>query len=101
MHKISVIIPSYNSAHFLPETLESVFAQTYKNLEIIVIDDGSTDNTEEAIKPYLNRVTYIKKQNAGPASARNLGLQKATGEFGSPRNLNCKWRSWKKIRRSV
>ncbi len=78
---ISVIIPSYNCARYVGQAIDSVLAQTYKNIEIIVVDDGSKDETEKAVKPYVNRVTYIKKQNGGPASARNVGLTKAKGEL--------------------
>lgn len=80
---ISVIIPAYNSADFLQEALDSVLSQTYPNLEIIVVDDGSMDNTVEVIVPYVEakKIIYLKKENGGPASARNLGIRKSTGEF--------------------
>ncbi len=78
---VSVIIPSYNSAAYLAEAIDSAFKQTFKNIEIIVIDDGSSDNTADIIKPYLNRIQYYKKQNAGPASARNVGLSHAKGDY--------------------
>ena len=79
--KVSVIIPTYNSAQFIIETLESVFAQTYKNYEVIVVDDGSTDNTKEVLKPYMSKIRYIYKENGGPASARNVGIKNARGEY--------------------
>ena len=79
--KVSVIIPTYNSAQFIVETLESVFAQTYKNYEVIVVDDGSTDNTKEVLKPYMSKIRYIYKENGGPASARNVGIKNARGEY--------------------
>jgi len=78
---VSIIIPSYNCERYVSEAIESALAQTYKNIEIIVVDDGSTDNTESAVKPYVNRVQYIKKSNGGPASARNIGIKHAKGEF--------------------
>jgi glycosyltransferase involved in cell wall biosynthesis len=81
MPKISVIIPSYNSAIYLPEAIESVLAQTYKDFEIIVIDDGSTDNTKDVVKPYLDRITFLKGPNGGPCKARNRGIRKSSGEF--------------------
>ena len=81
MPKVSIIIPSYNSAQYIVETLQSVFAQTYKNYEIIVVDDGSIDNTKEVLRPYMGKITYIYKENGGPASARNVGIKHAQGEY--------------------
>jgi glycosyltransferase involved in cell wall biosynthesis len=78
---VSVIIPTYNSASYIVESLQSIFKQSYENFEIIVIDDGSTDNTEEVLQPYQKVIRYIKKANAGPSSARNLGINLARGEF--------------------
>jgi len=79
--RISVIIPSYNSAPYLPETLASVFAQTYPVHEIIVVDDGSSDNTEEVLRAYRERITYVKQANAGVSCARNNGIERATGNW--------------------
>jgi len=78
---VSVIIPSYNSAAFLPDSIESVLRQTYTQREVIVVDDGSSDNTADVIHPYLDRITFIAKANGGPASARNAGLRVARGVF--------------------
>lgn len=79
--KISVVIPTYQHAGTLVECLDSVFAQTYKDLEVIVVDDGSTDHTQEVLKPYQNRATIIHQENRGSNPARNRGLQESTGEF--------------------
>jgi len=79
--KVSVIIPTYNRPRWLPETIESVFAQTYPHIELIVVNDGSTDNTEEFIEPYSDRITYIYKENGGPGSAVNAGIAAATGKY--------------------
>jgi glycosyltransferase involved in cell wall biosynthesis len=83
MPQISVIIPTYNCAQYLPEAVDSVLAQTYSDYEIIVIDDGSTDNTNEVIKPYIERklVRYIRQENGGPGSARNCGHTHSNGQF--------------------
>lgn len=81
---ISVIIPAYNSAHFLSDTLESVINQTYTQWECIIIDDGSTDNTKEVALIYCERdkrIKYIFKTNGGLSSARNEGLRLATGDY--------------------
>ena len=77
---ISIIIPAYNAADYLAQTIESVLNQTYSDFELILIDDGSTDRTREIIKDYQckdARIKYFYKENGGVSSARNLGLQKA------------------------
>ncbi len=78
---VSVIIPAYNAAAFLGDTLDSVLAQTYKNLEIIVVDDGSTDTTPHVLESYKDRITVLHQANAGQATARNSGARSAKGEF--------------------
>jgi glycosyltransferase involved in cell wall biosynthesis len=78
---VSVIIPTYNSADYIEEALESVFEQTFQDFEIIVIDDGSTDGTGEILKKYGERVKYLFQENGGPASARNRGIRIARGEY--------------------
>jgi glycosyltransferase involved in cell wall biosynthesis len=81
LNNISVIIPTYQHAGTLPQCLDSILNQTVKPIEIIVVDDGSTDGTEEVMQPYLDRVTYIKQQNAGAPVARNNGFKNSTGEY--------------------
>jgi glycosyltransferase involved in cell wall biosynthesis len=80
---VSVIIPAYNAAEFMGETLDSVFAQTYKNFEVIVINDGSSDTAEleRILQRYPSNLNYIKQENQGAAVARNTGLRVARGEF--------------------
>ena len=78
---VSVIIPSYNSSRYLSQAIESVLAQSYKEFEIIVVDDGSTDNTRKAVEKFKDNVIYLYKSNGGPASARNLGISKSIGEY--------------------
>ena len=79
--KVSIIIPTYNRAHYLPEALDSALSQTYPNTEIIVVNDGSTDDTEAVLVPYRKHIRYIKQVNAGCAGAKNTGIKAATGEF--------------------
>lgn len=81
MPKISVIIPCYNSAKFLAATLESVYAQSFTDYEIIVVDDGSTDLTREVLEPYRNRLRYHYQENQGAAVARNVAMRLADGEY--------------------
>lgn len=84
MPKVSVIIPCYNQAHFLPEALASVQAQTFQDWECIIVNDGSPDNTAEVAREWIardSRFQYIEKPNGGLSSARNRGLQEATGEY--------------------
>ena len=80
---VSVIIPVYNRVSFLPTCMEALKAQTYTNLQIILIDDGSTDGTLELCKEYAaqdSRITLIEGTHSGVSAARNLGLEAATGE---------------------
>ncbi len=81
--KISIIIPIYNVADYLQRCLDSVVNQTYKNIEIILVNDGSPDNSEEICKLYFNdkRVKYIKQKNAGLSAARNTGIENASGDY--------------------
>lgn len=82
MPKISVIIPTYNYGHYIGRTLSSVLAQTYNNFEIIVVDDGSKDNTQEVVEGFRDsRIRYIYQENQGACSARNHGIKEAIGEF--------------------
>lgn len=81
MAKVSVVIPAYNRARLLPEAVNSVLAQTYQDFELIVIDDGSTDNTQEVARSFPPRVQYFRQANAGLSAVRNRGVELATGEY--------------------
>ncbi|MDX1775470.1 MAG: glycosyltransferase, partial [Desulfobulbales bacterium] len=74
---ISVIIPTYNRKNFLQKAIDSVLAQTYPYFELIVVDDGSEDNTEELIEKYDADIVYIRQKRKGPAAARNRGIEAA------------------------
>ena len=76
---VSIIIPVYNSAQFLKQSLESVINQTYQNIEIICVNDGSTDNSLEILQQYSDKITIISQENYGLASALNLGIRKMKG----------------------
>lgn len=78
---VSVILPVYNSEKYIENTLISIFNQTYTNFEIIVIDDGSNDNSRQVIEQYLDKVNYYFQLNAGVSSARNNGIKHANGEL--------------------
>jgi glycosyltransferase involved in cell wall biosynthesis len=78
---ISVIVPTYNRSRYLVTAVEGVFAQTYESLEIIIVDDGSTDDTPQALKPYSGRVRCIYQENRGVSAARNRGILAAQGEL--------------------
>src|SRR5690606_15837655 len=84
---VSIIIPTYNRALLIGETLDSVLAQTYTNWECIIVDDGSTDNTEEIIRKYCekdSRITFYNRpadKVKGPNAARNFGIENSVGEF--------------------
>ncbi|MBI4484654.1 MAG: glycosyltransferase family 2 protein [Acidobacteria bacterium] len=79
--RVSVVIPNYNCARFLPETLESVFAQTCPDVEIIVVDDGSTDGSAALLERYADRVRVIHQENRGVSAARNRGIRESRGAF--------------------
>jgi len=81
MNRISVIIPTYNRADGVVAALGSVLAQTQLPDEVIIVDDGSTDNTSERLAPYRERIHYVCQPNRGPASARNTGIKQASGEL--------------------
>ena len=85
--KVSVIVPCYNQGAYLSEALDSVLKQTYQNIECVIVNDGSTDNTEEVIRRYRlydSRIKSISQENSGLASARNNGIRSSAGEFILP-----------------
>jgi glycosyltransferase involved in cell wall biosynthesis/Tfp pilus assembly protein PilF len=79
--KVSVIIPAYNSDKYIEQAIESVFKQTFTDYEVIVIDDGSTDNTRSRLENYRSKIRYIYQENQGSAAARNTGISLAKGEL--------------------
>jgi len=79
--KVSIIIPVYNGEKYITYAIESALAQTYRNFEIIVVDDGSTDGSYEKIKPFLPFVKYIFQENQGVAAARNTAIKHSSGEL--------------------
>lgn len=84
MKKVSVIIPIYNVEQYLPKCLDSIIGQTYNNLEIICVDDGSPDNSAELLQSYSekdDRIVVVHKENGGLSSARNEGINSATGDY--------------------
>ncbi|MGB3759091.1 MAG: glycosyltransferase family A protein [Rivularia sp. (in: cyanobacteria)] len=91
---VSVIIPACNAEKFLLKTLESVLSQTYKNIEVLVIDDGSQDKTAEIVQSIAqkdSRVILLQQENSGVAAARNLGISKSKGEFIAPIDADDIW----------
>lgn len=78
---VSVVIPAYNSRELIGSALDSVFAQTYSSVEIIVVDDGSSDGTEEWVRIQYPSVKVVRIANQGPSGARNQGIQLATGDY--------------------
>ena len=79
--RVSVIIPTFNYGRFIGRCIESVLDQNVPDLEIIVVDDGSTDNTRHVVEQFKNRLHYIFQENAGPSAARNTGIVNCTGEW--------------------
>src|SRR3954470_24757434 len=80
---VSVVIPTYRHRDYVLRTLDSVFAQTYRDFEVIVVNDGSPDDTNRRIRPLVSagRIRYIEQANAGQAAARNTGIAHARGRY--------------------
>lgn len=96
--KVSVIIPTYNRAHIISRAIQSVLDQTYQDLEIIIVDDGSTDNTESVIKSFNDkRIIYNKSnnKNKGVASARNIGVKLSRAEYIAFQDSDDVWYPYK------
>ena len=91
MSQISVIIPTYNRANLLKEGISSVLKQTYQNFELIIVDDGSLDNTEKIVKGFKDqRIVYLKhEKNRGVAASCNTGVKKAVGKYVFILNAGC------------
>lgn len=81
MPLVSVVIPTYNYAHFVSQAIQSVLDQTFRDFEIIVVDDGSTDDTFQVVSPFGDPVRYIRQANRGPNAARNTGIRTSTGKY--------------------
>lgn len=82
--KYSIIVPAYNTEKYIDKCLKSIFSNTYKNFEVIIVNDGSTDKTEDIINKYIKKydnIIYIKQKNMGLSMARNNGVKKATGDY--------------------
>jgi glycosyltransferase involved in cell wall biosynthesis len=98
MPKVSVIIPVYNRAQMVVEAIESVFGQTFRDFELLVVDDGSTDGTWDALQAYGPRLRAWRKPHAGAAAARNLGIKNAGGEYLAFLDSDDLWRPEKLAR---
>ena len=81
MSTVSVIIPTYNRANWLPETVATILNQTQPPLEVLIVDDGSTDDTAAVCAAFPETVRHIRQQNAGVSAARNRGMREAKGEW--------------------
>jgi len=79
--RVTVVIPTYNRAGYICDAIDSVLSQTYKDYEIIVVDDGSTDDTKGILSKYNGKIRYFYQENKGVAAARNRGIKKAKGEY--------------------
>jgi glycosyltransferase involved in cell wall biosynthesis len=97
---VSVIVPAYNRAGIIGDTIENILGQTYKNIELVVIDDGSTDDTVRILETYGSRIKWATQKNAGPAAARNHGIRLSTGEIVAFQDSDDAWHP-SKIERQV
>ena len=92
--KISVVTPTYNRLSFLQQALASVWAQTYSNYELIVVDDGSDDGTSEYLESLGDRIKLIRQRRRGPSAARNAGVQQASGDYLAFLDSDDVWPPW-------
>lgn len=88
---VSVIVPVYNAAKYVSKALESVFCQTFKDYEVIVVNDGSIDDSERVISLYQEKIRYFSQENKGPACARNLGIRNARGNYVAFLDADDEW----------
>ena len=95
MPKVTVVIPVYNGERYIRATLESVFAQTYQNYEIICVDDGSKDGSVAILNSYAERIQVIRQANMGQAGARNAGVRSGTGTYVALLDQDDLWYPWK------
>lgn len=99
MATVDVIIPAYNAARFLPAAIESVAAQTFKDWRILLVDDGSADDTSEIVPPYCERLgeklKYIRQANAGPSAARNRAIHDSSADFLALLDADDVWLPWR------
>jgi glycosyltransferase involved in cell wall biosynthesis len=92
-HTVSVILPTYNCGHFIGEAIDSILGQTRVPDQILIVDDGSTDDTEQVVRRYTDpRIEYIRQANAGVSVARNTGLDAARGDFVTFLDADDRWR---------
>lgn len=90
---ISIVIPLYNKANYIANTLKTVFAQTYQDFEVVIVDDGSTDGSEKVVETMQDaRIRLIKQQNAGVSAARNNGIAEARGEYIALLDADDEWK---------
>src|SRR5690349_1993835 len=95
---VSVIVPAYNASRTLGETIESVLAQSFSNLELIIVDDGSTDRTQDVVSEYEHRderIIYVWQINSGVSVARNKGIEIAKGKYISIIDADDLWDEYK------
>ena len=100
MPRVSIIIPTYNCARYLGRAIDSARTQTYKDYEILVVDDGSSDDTKDVVMQYGRKVTYLYQQNRGVSAARNHAISKASGELLAYLDADDMWYS-EKLERQV
>ena len=81
MPKVSVVIPTYNCVKYVTEAIDSILNQTYKDFEIIVVDDGSSDKTIDVLKSYGTKINWISQKHSGVSAARNTGMHLAQGTY--------------------
>jgi glycosyltransferase involved in cell wall biosynthesis len=100
MPLVSVIVPTYNRARIIAKTIDNILEQTYPNIELIIVDDGSTDDTATVLEPYRGRIRLVSQENAGPAAARNQGIRFAKGEIVAFQDSDDTWHSTKIARQA-
>ena len=92
---VSVVVPLYNKRDQIASTIKSVLQQSFQDFEIIVVDDGSSDGSDEMIADFLDKIRYVRQSNAGPSAARNKGIEMAKGEYVAFLDADDEWKPGK------
>src|SRR3990167_8128796 len=89
--RVSVVIPTYNYARYLPQAIDSVLGQTYPHIEVVVVDDGSTDESRDVLRAYGSRIRWVQQERQGVSAARNRGVRESRGDLVAFLDADDRW----------